>query len=89
MSRPSATFTPDPGPGADLLNRYILAKTRDLVAAVEANMDDYDLPGAAMEIQAFIDALNNWYIRRGRDYFWGTGEAAPISPDSTRSSPCS
>ena len=69
-----ATFTPDPGPDADLLDRYILAKTRDLVAAVEANMDDYDLPGAAMEIQAFIDALNNWYIRRSRDRFWGTGE---------------
>ena len=35
---------------------------------------DYDLPGAAMEIQAFIDALSNWYIRRSRDHFWGTGE---------------
>ncbi|MEM9465313.1 MAG: isoleucine--tRNA ligase, partial [Actinomycetota bacterium] len=70
-----ASFTPDPGPEADLLDRYILAKTRDLVAAVEASMDDYDLPGAAMEIQSFIDALNNWYIRRSRDRFWGTGTA--------------
>jgi isoleucyl-tRNA synthetase len=26
-----------------------------------------------MEIQSFIDALNNWYIRRSRDRFWGTG----------------
>ena len=71
-----ASFTPDPGPNADLLDRYILAKTRDLVAAVEASMDGYDLPGAAMEIQSFIDALNNWYIRRSRDRFWGTGDAS-------------
>ena len=56
----------------ELLDRYILAKTRDLIAAVEAQMDAYDLPGAATEIHGFIDALNNWYIRRSRDRFWGT-----------------
>ncbi|MEM7140586.1 MAG: isoleucine--tRNA ligase [Actinomycetota bacterium] len=56
----------------ELLDRYILAKTRDLIAEVQARMDAYDLPGAAMEIQSFIDALNNWYIRRSRDRFWGT-----------------
>ncbi len=57
----------------ELLDRYILAKTRNLIGAVEACMDEYDLPGAAAEIQSFIDALNNWYIRRSRDRFWGTG----------------
>ena len=55
----------------ELLDRYILAKTRDLVAKTEARMDAYDLAGAAMEIRSFIDALNNWYIRRSRDRFWG------------------
>ena len=84
-----ATFTPDPGPDADLLDRYILAKTATSSPQVEANMDDYDLPGAAMEIQAFIDALNNWYIRRSRDASGVRVKAAPISPGSTRSSPCS
>ncbi|MCB0989852.1 MAG: class I tRNA ligase family protein, partial [Acidimicrobiales bacterium] len=53
-----------------LLDRYILAKTRGLVEAVTERMDAYDLPGATAEIQAFIDALNNWYIRRSRDRFW-------------------
>jgi isoleucyl-tRNA synthetase len=65
----TATFRTD---STELLDRYILAKTHDLVAEVEARMDAYDLPGAAMEIQSFIDALNNWYIRRSRDRFWGT-----------------
>ncbi|MFT7610908.1 MAG: isoleucyl-tRNA synthetase, partial [Candidatus Aldehydirespiratoraceae bacterium] len=65
-----ATFRTD---STELLDRYILAKTHDLVAATETRMDAYDLPGAAAEIQLFIDALNNWYIRRSRDRFWGTG----------------
>jgi isoleucyl-tRNA synthetase len=53
-----------------VLDRYILAKTRALVVDVTAAMDAYDLPGATAEIHAFIDALNNWYIRRSRDRFW-------------------
>ncbi len=63
-----ATFRTD---STELLDRYILAKTRDLIARTEARMDAYDLSGAAMEIRSFIDALNNWYIRRSRDRFWG------------------
>ena len=63
-----ASFRTD---STELLDRYILAKTRDLVARTEARMDTYDLAGAAMEIRSFIDALNNWYIRRSRDRFWG------------------
>ena len=60
-----------------VLDRYLLAKTRALVEDVTARMDVYDLPGAAAEIQSFIDALNNWYIRRSRDRFW-----APTTPGS-------
>ncbi|MCP3933928.1 MAG: isoleucine--tRNA ligase [Actinomycetia bacterium] len=62
-----ATFRTD---SEELLDRYILAKTHELVAEVTNHMDAYDLPGAAAEIQAYIDALNNWYIRRSRDRFW-------------------
>ena len=55
-----------------LLDRYLLAKTRQLVESVDSKMEDYDLPGATESIQTFIDALNNWYIRRSRDRFWET-----------------
>ncbi|MDE0269399.1 MAG: isoleucine--tRNA ligase [Acidimicrobiaceae bacterium] len=59
-----------------VLDRYILAKTRNLIAVATERMDAYDLPGATVEIAAFIDALNNWYIRRSRDRFWNaTGNA--------------
>ena len=57
----------------NLLDQYILAKTRLMVETVTQQMDQYDLPGATNEIKAFIDALNNWYIRRSRDRFWAPG----------------
>ncbi|MDE0665828.1 MAG: class I tRNA ligase family protein, partial [Acidimicrobiaceae bacterium] len=59
----------------DVLDRYVLARTRTLVERVTERMDAYDLPGGAAEIAAFIDALNNWYIRRSRDRFWNAGGA--------------
>ncbi|WP_420627072.1 isoleucine--tRNA ligase [Candidatus Poriferisodalis sp.] len=70
-----ATFRVD---SDNVLDRYLLAKTRATLESVMASFDAYDLPGAAAELQAFIDALNNWYIRRSRGRFWG--EAAIGSP---------
>ena len=56
-----------------ILDRYILAKLREVVEDVTASLDAYDLSGACAAIEAFLDALTNWYIRRSRDRFWGTG----------------
>ncbi|MEZ5962306.1 MAG: isoleucine--tRNA ligase [Planctomycetota bacterium] len=53
-----------------LLDRYILAKTRQLVEQVTAQMDAYDLSAACSTVTRFLDALNNWYIRRSRERFW-------------------
>jgi isoleucyl-tRNA synthetase len=59
-----------------VLDRYALAKTRRLVEDVQARMDAYDLAGACQVIKEYLDALNNWYIRRSRPRFWGeTGPA--------------
>jgi isoleucyl-tRNA synthetase len=59
-----------------VLDRYILAKTGDLVRGVEKSLDEYDIPGACAEVAGFIDALNNWYIRRSRDRFWAEDGSA-------------
>ena len=53
-----------------VLDRYILAKTAELVATSPRAMDAYDLSGACDAVHAFLDALTNWYIRRSRDRFW-------------------
>ena len=53
-----------------LLDRYILAKTQELVTDVETQLDTYDIVGACATIREFLDALTNWYVRRSRDRFW-------------------
>ena len=58
----------------NLLDRYLLAKTRELVEAVEGRLDDYDLARACEAVTAFVGAMNNWYIRRNRARFWREGE---------------
>ena len=54
----------------DVLDRYLLAKTRDLVESVEADMNKYDSYSAAARLRDFADVLTNWYVRRSRDRFW-------------------
>ncbi|MEC9048258.1 MAG: isoleucine--tRNA ligase [Planctomycetota bacterium] len=59
-----------------VLDRYALGKTRALVEQVQQRMDDYDLAGTCEVVREYLDALNNWYIRRSRPRFWGeTGDA--------------
>jgi len=62
---------------SDLIDRYVLAKTRSLVEDLTERLDAYDLAGACAEITSFLDALNNWYIRRSRERFWAPAGAAP------------
>jgi len=58
------------GTAAAELDRYILGKTAKLVRTVESAMDRLDIAGACNALPPFIEALNNWYIRRSRDRFW-------------------
>jgi isoleucyl-tRNA synthetase len=53
-----------------LLDRYVLAKTADLVGTVTEQLDAYDISGACASVRAYLDALTNWYVRRSRDRFW-------------------
>jgi isoleucyl-tRNA synthetase len=61
---------------AAVLDRYALGKTRAMVEASQRCMDDYDLAGACQVVKEYLDALNNWYIRRSRPRFWGETGAA-------------
>ena len=70
-SRGSWNATPD-----DVLDRYVLAKTRHLTQRVSERLDAYDVPGACAEIEAFLGTVNNWYIRRSRDRFWAPATQA-------------
>ncbi|WP_433507426.1 isoleucine--tRNA ligase [Pseudonocardia halophobica] len=53
-----------------VLDRYVLAKTADLVDGVTTALDAYDIAGACEQIRDHAEVLTNWYVRRSRDRFW-------------------
>ena len=53
-----------------VIDRYILAKTRALVADMTEALDAYDLFGACQIVREHLDVLTNWYVRRSRGRFW-------------------
>ncbi|WP_172249815.1 isoleucine--tRNA ligase [Saccharibacillus deserti] len=55
------------------LDRWILSRLHSLVAAANEALADNDFLSAAKGIEEFVDGLSNWYIRRSRDRFWGSG----------------
>lgn len=54
----------------NVLDRYLLAKTRDLVETVTTELEGLDSPLAAAALRDFADVLTNWYVRRSRERFW-------------------
>lgn len=58
-----------------LMDKWILSKLNSLVAKVDADLTAYRIPEPAGAIQDFVDELSNWYVRRGRERFWGKGMA--------------
>ncbi|KQQ19843.1 isoleucine--tRNA ligase [Rathayibacter sp. Leaf299] len=54
----------------DVLDRYLLAKTHDLIETVTGHLEALDSTLAAAALRDFADVLTNWYVRRSRDRFW-------------------
>ena len=52
------------------MDRYLLARTRDLVTEVTAQLDAYDVPAACEAVREHLDVLTNWYVRTSRQRFW-------------------
>lgn len=69
-------LTADEVPGLPQMDRYLLARTRKLIAQVSAHMDVFEISDACDEVSDFIDMLTNWYIRNTRDRFWNEDENA-------------
>jgi isoleucyl-tRNA synthetase len=61
----------------NVLDRYILAKTRTAVTDLAARLDVYDIGGACQALRDHLEVVTNWYIRRSRSRFWA-GEPAAL-----------
>ncbi|WP_110589054.1 isoleucine--tRNA ligase [Microbacterium suaedae] len=63
----------------DVLDRYILALTGELIDSVKADLERLDSTTASARLRDFAEVLTNWYIRRSRDRFWEGVTEAPES----------
>jgi isoleucyl-tRNA synthetase len=53
-----------------LLDRWVLGRLNQVAATVTQNLEDSDLLNATIAVEAFLDDLTNWYVRRSRRRFW-------------------
>jgi isoleucyl-tRNA synthetase len=79
--RPGAESGPPPFAGRPALDRWILLRLNRLTETVTTRLEGYELTPAAREIEAFLDDLTNWYIRRSRSRFWAPDGAAGSAAD--------
>ena len=55
-----------------LMDKWILSRLNTLVKDVDEKLAQYNITDSAREIQDFTDVLSNWYVRRGRERYWGS-----------------
>jgi isoleucyl-tRNA synthetase len=55
---------------AHVLDRYMLAKTTELVEAMTEAQDRYAIADACALLREHAEVLTNWYVRRSRERFW-------------------
>ena len=58
------------------LDRWALSRLQSVSATCIDRLDDYDTTSAGRAIQAYVDELSNWYVRRSRRRFWDGDPAA-------------
>ncbi len=55
-----------------VLDKWVLSELNSLIAYVCKGLDEYDILDTSRAIQQFTDKLSNWYVRRGRERYWGS-----------------
>jgi isoleucyl-tRNA synthetase len=54
----------------DDLDRWALSRLQATIGTATERLDDYDTTSAGRAIDAFVEDLSNWYVRRSRRRFW-------------------
>ena len=56
-----------------LMDKWVLSKLNTLIKTVDNGLNSYNIFDSARALQSFTDDLSNWYVRRGRERYWGSG----------------
>ncbi len=60
----------------NVLDRWLLSELHRLVRDVTNSYEQYDVTGATRPIEAFVEKLSTWFLRRSRRRFWKSGSDA-------------
>ncbi|MBI4216091.1 MAG: isoleucine--tRNA ligase [Chloroflexi bacterium] len=58
------------------LDRWLLSELNTLIQEVDKALEGYDPTEAGRKIEAFVEGLSNWYVRRSRRRFWKSEDDA-------------
>ena len=54
----------------NMMDKWILSRLHTLIKGVDEHLENYRIFEASRDMQAFVDDLSNWYVRRSRERFW-------------------
>ena len=56
-----------------VLDSWLLSRLNSLVKKVDTALARFEITEPARALDAFVDELSNWYLRRSRERFWADG----------------
>ncbi len=68
--------SPNARPAYTQLDRWLRSELHALIKTVTEAYEAYDALGATRPVEAFVERLSNWYLRRSRRRFWKSASDA-------------
>ncbi len=54
-----------------VMDKWLLSRLNTLIRTVDNYLENLRITEAGRELNRFVDDLSNWYVRRGRERYWG------------------
>ena len=54
-----------------VMDKWLLSRLNTLIGTVDDYLDKLRITEAGRELNRFVDDLSNWYVRQGRERYWG------------------
>ena len=58
-----------------LMDKWVLSRLNTVIKGVDEDLTAYRITESTRKISDFVDEVSTWYVRLGRDRFWGKGMA--------------
>ena len=56
-----------------VMDRWLLSRLASTIKEADKDLSEYKIPETARALEAFVDDMSNWYVRRSRERFWAKG----------------